>query len=71
MASGRRGHPDIEKEQFWRLVLEEHQKSARGQKIHPTHNNLPFHSLRHDRNSRSDRRWPLMYGPFGKKCPTR
>ena len=28
MASGRRGHPDVEKEQFWRLVLEEHQKSG-------------------------------------------
>ncbi len=28
MASGRRGHPDAEKEQFWRLVLEEHQKSG-------------------------------------------
>ena len=28
MASGRRSHPDVEKEQFWRLVLEEHQKSG-------------------------------------------
>jgi len=28
MANHRRNHPDIEKEQFWRLVLEEHQKSG-------------------------------------------
>jgi len=28
MASGRRNRPDVEKKQFWRLVLEEYQKSG-------------------------------------------